>query len=537
MTDAHGSGKLLSTQTTDDRTLFFDLLTVDLPDVLGYNIAIKLFTVPGQVRFDTARQVVLAGADAIIFVADSSVGREEQNRWSIQNLQMNMRAKRIDAARVPVLYQFNKQDRPDAAEPLEVAKWVRAPGEEGIAAVASEGRGVLESFGTACRMMLERLCAQPEGLFPADVDAAEIRPALKRAFAPFAARREWLLRTGELSEETASASREAIAAKGEDLLQDAIRAGVMLGERYTSESERRWHSARETDAYRKLVAFDYGARAGFGREAIVDAHLGAVADALEAAVVSLLRQSDGGQPLQDRIWGRADDPLHSSSWGRRVLRKMCATSKTSTIEDLSLACEDEEAKRHLAGLRSIAAVPVGDEGTGLLLVYAAQPDGRFSRKDLRYLAAVSVHLDAALQRAGSHAGIERDLERQERELDSWSDLLRRLRACAASLESRWNDLHGILTPESDAMLAEALDAVRLLRDKKVQGGKRSEALELIIDAVEQTRDGQRQVAERGERLGEELDVLMCLVAQCDVEQERAESGQERESECEVLNVG
>ena len=127
ITDPRGQHKLLSVKTADDRTLFFDLLPFDLGDILGYQVAMKLYTVPGQVRYDTTRQVVLAGADAVVFVADSTAGREDQNVWSLQNLQMNMRAKRLDPARVPVLFQFNKQDLPDeAAPPEEVAAMARA---------------------------------------------------------------------------------------------------------------------------------------------------------------------------------------------------------------------------------------------------------------------------------------------------------------------------------------------------------------------------------------------------------------------------
>ena len=79
----------------------------DLDDVLGCRISLLLYTVPGQVRYDAVRKVVLSEADVIVFVADSRPSRREQNIWSMQNLRMNMRAKDVDPERVPILYQIN----------------------------------------------------------------------------------------------------------------------------------------------------------------------------------------------------------------------------------------------------------------------------------------------------------------------------------------------------------------------------------------------------------------------------------------------
>ncbi len=76
ITDPQGN-RLLSLQTANDRTLFFDLLPFELGDILGYQVAIKAYTGPGQVRYDTTRPVVLGGADAIVFVADSSRDRRQ----------------------------------------------------------------------------------------------------------------------------------------------------------------------------------------------------------------------------------------------------------------------------------------------------------------------------------------------------------------------------------------------------------------------------------------------------------------------------
>jgi signal recognition particle receptor subunit beta len=531
MTDARGAGRLLSTQTTDDRTLFFDLLTIDLPDLFGYKIAIKLFTVPGQVRYDTARQVVLSGADAIVFVADSCVGREEQNRWSIQNLQMNMRAKRLDPAQVPVLYQFNKQDMPDAAEPEDVATWVRAPDGKGTAAVATEGRGVLETFEAACGEMLKCLVAQADENILQGIATDDIDEQLRRALEPYAARREWSLRSDECSPEASPCMREPIAAKGADLLQDSIRIGVRLGELYTSEIAKCWRAAREADAYRTLTAFDFGSGAAFDREAIADAHLGAVADALDAGAISLVHQSESGQAALDRVWGRADDPLLASAWGRRMIRKMCATSKPITIEDLHRACDEAEAKRHFQRLRSMAAVPVGARGTRLLLAYSALPDGRFNRRDLRFLTAAAVHLGAALHRAGLHEDLQGERDLLKEVADSHSAALMSARERVGELERAHAELLRGIPRRTNDMLEKALEAAGELRDKRIQGNRRADALALIIGTIERMQEQQEQVIGNGARLREGLDRLIRMMQP---EQEREI---ERKSQNEVLNVG
>src|SRR5882672_10144714 len=91
LTDPDAREKLVAINTADDRTLFFDLLPFELGSLLGYKVAMKLYTVPGQVRYDATRRIVLAGADAVVFVADSDAAREQDNRQAWSNLSQNMR--------------------------------------------------------------------------------------------------------------------------------------------------------------------------------------------------------------------------------------------------------------------------------------------------------------------------------------------------------------------------------------------------------------------------------------------------------------
>ena len=142
--DARRRHEMLTIQTRKDSTLFFDLLPIDLDDVLGHRVEVKLYTVPGLVRLDATRKVVLSGADVIVFVADSRSSQREKNIWSLQNLRMNMRAKKVDPERVPILFQINKRDADDAAPAAVVAEWLGVQDEQVIPAVATGA----PSYGT-----------------------------------------------------------------------------------------------------------------------------------------------------------------------------------------------------------------------------------------------------------------------------------------------------------------------------------------------------------------------------------------------------
>ncbi len=121
-------GKLLTVETHDDRTLFFDLLPVFFHTKGGYTVKVKLFTVPGQVIHNATRRVVLQNADAVAFIADSrrSAGQENNQYWN--NLQENMRENGLNPAQVPIVIQFNKRDLPDTKTDAELEE-TRDPGQ------------------------------------------------------------------------------------------------------------------------------------------------------------------------------------------------------------------------------------------------------------------------------------------------------------------------------------------------------------------------------------------------------------------------
>ena len=144
--DPKRRGRLLTLDTKEDRTLFFDLLPLAFKSASGVTVKVKLFTVPGQVMHNTTRKVVLQGCDGVAFIADSQIAETKNNNESFANLKQNMRENRLDPDEVPIVIQFNKRDLPKVRTDDEL-KRIAARGKEAVfPAVAVTGKGVPETF-------------------------------------------------------------------------------------------------------------------------------------------------------------------------------------------------------------------------------------------------------------------------------------------------------------------------------------------------------------------------------------------------------
>ena len=142
--DPSARGKMVTLDTTDDRTLYFDFLPVSFGTQNGFAVKIKLFTVPGQVMHKSTRKVVLAGADGVVFVADSQRSSASANAYSWRDMEANLKSNGIDFEAIPKVIQFNKRDLPDVKPLEEIAEaWGDMPT---FPAVATTGEGVIETF-------------------------------------------------------------------------------------------------------------------------------------------------------------------------------------------------------------------------------------------------------------------------------------------------------------------------------------------------------------------------------------------------------
>jgi signal recognition particle receptor subunit beta len=139
-------GRLMTLETKDDRTLFFDLLPLTLSAGRGVQVRIKLFTVPGQVIHNATRRLVLQGADGVAFIADSQRSETKSNAAAFVNLRQNLTDNGLDPARTPLVIQFNKRDMPDIRTDAEIDELARKGKEPVFKAVALRGQGVLETL-------------------------------------------------------------------------------------------------------------------------------------------------------------------------------------------------------------------------------------------------------------------------------------------------------------------------------------------------------------------------------------------------------
>jgi len=151
-------GKLVSLATSSDRTLFFDFLPIQAMAIKGFRTKFQLYTVPGQVIYNTTRQLVLRGVDGIVFVADSQYDKMQENVESFANLEENIRTLKQNLADIPLVIQYNKRDIPNAA-PLEYLEFLLNNREvmvPSFPACANKGEGVFETLNMITRMLLHK---------------------------------------------------------------------------------------------------------------------------------------------------------------------------------------------------------------------------------------------------------------------------------------------------------------------------------------------------------------------------------------------
>jgi signal recognition particle receptor subunit beta len=144
--DPKRRSRLLTLDTKEDRTLYFDLLPLSFKSATGVTVKVKLFTVPGQVMHNTTRKVVLQGVDGVAFIADSQIAETKNNNESFANLRQNLRENRLTEENIPIVIQFNKRDLPKVRSDDEIRR-IATRGKEPIyPAVALRGEGVVETL-------------------------------------------------------------------------------------------------------------------------------------------------------------------------------------------------------------------------------------------------------------------------------------------------------------------------------------------------------------------------------------------------------
>jgi len=147
-------GEMVSLETETDRTLFFDLLPLDVGVIGGMKVRLQLYTVPGQVFYNATRRLVLKGVDGVVFVADSQSAALDPNEESIQNLKVNLEELGLGVDQIPVVFQYNKRDL-RSIMPVDKLQSLLNPGKNpSFEAAAIHGVGVFETLKEISRLAL-----------------------------------------------------------------------------------------------------------------------------------------------------------------------------------------------------------------------------------------------------------------------------------------------------------------------------------------------------------------------------------------------
>jgi signal recognition particle receptor subunit beta len=193
-TTGESRGEMVSLETETDRTLFFDLLPIDVGSIAGFNTRIQLYTVPGQVFYNTTRKLVLKGVDGVVFVADSQRAMLQTNIESFRNLEENLAEMGLAVDTLPLVLQFNKRDLADICSVDEMNAALNRHNWPFFESSAVTGMGVFETLKGISRFTLmslkkrlgrnEPAAARPGAVVPPKPAAPAGAPAPQAAAAP-----------------------------------------------------------------------------------------------------------------------------------------------------------------------------------------------------------------------------------------------------------------------------------------------------------------------------------------------------------------
>lgn len=150
-------GRLMTLDTADDRTLFFDLLPVFFKTNAGFKVKLKLYTVPGQVMHNSTRRIVLSGADGVLFIADSQKAEAKANNDAWRGMIENLKENGVDPDEIPIVIQFNKRDLPNVRSDEELATLQEKGKEPIFPAIAIRGEGVVEPLFALLKLTFRNL--------------------------------------------------------------------------------------------------------------------------------------------------------------------------------------------------------------------------------------------------------------------------------------------------------------------------------------------------------------------------------------------
>jgi hypothetical protein len=350
---------------------------------------VKVYTVPGQVHYELTRRQVLAGADAVVLVVDSTPSAAESNVWALDNLRLNLKANNLDPDGLPQILQWNKRDLPEARPVSELASELNPGGLPSHEAVATEGTGVVETFATAVKAAIRwayhkagKNLADPE-LVDRIVDQALASPASRAPEAPESnvVAFEHRFDSERYKEQWAEKGRNRNILDAETLLSEAVQTGMELAEkldgvgRVEEVGHRRAAMLLALDRLSRMAVDPKGA-------AVPDDLVPGLLQACGRSRASVLLFRASGDTMDERqVFPPGPDPLNaavSPSIGSAAYR-LCQGEKPRHVEDLKTEVFFNAPPAGSSGLASCFICPLCCDGLrfGALVAYGGTNEPPF----------------------------------------------------------------------------------------------------------------------------------------------------------------
>jgi len=516
VTDPQRRTKLYSLNTASDRTLFFDLMSLNLGRIRGYRLAMQLYTVPGQVQYNATRRAVLSGADGVVFVADSQASQREANRESLANLWENLEANGLDRESVPLVLQLNKRDLEPSIPIDDMEADLNEGSNRSFPTMAITGDGVMEGFVAISELTLAAV-ADKLGVGSSPQAVERLQQQVRAALEPFVPDEDATPAGDDV--EVVRPSHEL--APGQVLSQDmlvgeAVRANLEMTDLNAQMDTLRQQLERKVNGLAGITDFARDASVEHDPSGVLRTLLKSTSRLLRVQAAAVLVVPGSGQLREAVIHGFTKDPLlatpdeagESLAIGLVTGREPILIARDLGDQRESYLMDAVEA----AGFGSAVAVPLvaQDRLVGMLTAYAAANRRSLDEDDLQVAAVLSAAAAMGYTNAVAwrrleevNRGLEGQVSDRTRELETSLEEVQRLATDLSSKNALIEDAYRELS-ELDQVKNELI--ARISHELKTPVTSLLTAAKILDrSAVEMPEKGARFVAiirEEAEKLSE-----------------------------------
>jgi len=499
--DPGGKMRLFSMADADGGTVFFDMLPLEDFNFGPFRVRTRLLAVPGTAGREETRRALVADADAIVMVADSRTDALDRNRASMRELNSVLHELGRDPATVPVVWTFNHSDDENAMASPELCRALLERKVPSFETVATEGRGLFESFSEIFREMMTHI-ADEHGVAGTDLDAAypsSLLPALRKGVDPT----------------TAAPGRQLVVSVGEtELAAQAVEAQIRLSEEYaTADTQNRMLEERN----RELMAINRVARSilsAMEADNLLVVLLDATADYLGITHMScVVFDASQSGALRSHVQGFGRDPvLGLPAEDARAFFELVEHSDGPIPADPQRNPELHEALRKVDS-RVVRAMyqPIkrtDGKPAGWLGIYTTGDERPLTTQKLLFLSSISRLTALGLEKISlleevrsAREGSEQQVEERTAQLEMANA---RIRALNRGLESR--------VTERTRALEEANRALKEARANSIHTARLRGMGHLATQLAQEVGDPVDGIAHNIELMRASLDDLRAIVA-------------------------